>query len=784
MSNRREFLKAASILGISSLSSVRAKSEAEEPAQAKTLNDSRGLMRAVLETEANDIVLENAEVKLIISASGWARSLVHRPTGQECLSPSPEDSLFTLTQDRPYDNELQLALPARVTSFPATQIKKRGDHLIVQFHAVGYEADIQLSIPDSYIAFSLKSLTYNGYTPERPKMPTQIDGAVFFQLPVLNRKNHGEQLNVIWDDAVAVNLLATNLATKIDAQLRRGYHLFQAGSVRDVRLLDAGAALIVTSPAHLLDRIAKVEEDFMLPRGVESRRRPEYKYSYYQAISLTPADVDRHINYAKMGGFRMMNIYCMAFAKTVGTFPWRSEYPRGMADLKDVVAKVKAAGIIPGLHILYTMATSSDPMVAPVPDRRLNLIQGFTLSESIGKLATTIPVDENPHQCPTSFNEQGLDRHGRLLKVQSEIISYESYTTEPPFQFEGCKRGALGTAAQAYEEGTRLGLLDTYGDTPPDWLFMRFAQNSSLPDEVADRIQKHYDEAGFQFLYFDGAEQVPAPFWYTVAQAQQRILAPLKTKPLFAEASCKSHFSWHIATRGNAFDIATPEQVKAAIRAFPAEEMQRVSKDFTRINFGWLGYWPPSEKTIGTQPDMLEYATSRAAAWDCPVSLSASTSDHLKSLDKHPRTPDNMEVFRRWEEVRTQNWLTSAQKHELRNLEQEHTLLIDEGGRFELVPWEELKGLRASDRELRAFLFKRNDNFWVAYWHPSGQSTLQISIGAKHIRLLREPGGIVQFNGDDHAVRLPLGERHYIEFLNAGRSEVISALRAAKVIFD
>ena len=115
--------------------------------------------------------------------------------------------------------------------------------------------------------------------------------------------------------------------------------------------------------------------------------------------------------------------------KTVGTFPWKAQYPRGMEDLKAIVAKVKAAGLIPGLHILYTMATSSDPVVTPVPDRRLNLIQKFTLSEPVDAQSTSLAVDENPHLCPTNVNAQGLDPHGRLLQIQNEIVSYTSYTT-------------------------------------------------------------------------------------------------------------------------------------------------------------------------------------------------------------------------------------------------------------------------------------------------------------------------------------------------------------------
>jgi len=94
--------------------------------------------------------------------------------------------------------------------------------------------------------------------------------------------------------------------------------------------------------------------------------------------------------------------------------------------------------------------------------------------------------------------------------------------------------------------------------------------------------------------------------------------------------------------------VFKPEVFKAAVRAYPAAEAPQVAKDFTSINFGWIGYWAPSRETIGTQPDMIEYATSRAAAWDCPISLVGD----LKQLEAHPRTADNLEVIKRWEDVR------------------------------------------------------------------------------------------------------------------------------------
>ncbi|MGB8479301.1 MAG: hypothetical protein WCE63_10710 [Acidobacteriaceae bacterium] len=222
--------------------------------------------------------------------------------------------------------------------------------------------------------------------------------------------------------------------------------------------------------------------------------------------------------------------------------------------------------------------------------------------------------------------------------------------------------------------------------------------------------------------------------------------------------------------------------MKAGVRAYPAAEAPRVAKDFTSINFGWVGYWAPSEKTIGTQPDMLEYVTSRAAAWDCPISLSQGDPDFLGALDAHPRTPDNLEVIRRWEEVRATSWLTEEQKMALRNLDQEYTLLIDERGKFVLTPWEQIEGVAGAAAPGRAFLFEHNGNIWVAYWHTSGEGFMQLPIVAKKATLMKELGKPTMIKGKGQLLKAPLGELRYLEFNNLNRHEVVRAFQNATIL--
>jgi hypothetical protein len=780
MSDRREFLKTAGLLSLASWSNNLPAERRNADADAPPIRASSNLSTQV---EADAIVLENPEMRLVIGANGRARSLIHKASGQQCLAEGVDVAMFNLTQYRPYLNEVQLAYPAKVTHFPSDRVRREGDNLVVHFPLIGYEATVGLKITDAYIAFRLDKLAYVGLSePYVERTPTPIDETLFVQLPVRTRKNFGEWLNVMWDEDVGVNVLATDPHTRIDAVASSGYRLFQAGTVADVQLESASAALITTEPKHLLDRIDRVEVDFNLPRGVESRRRKEYRSSYYEVLKMAPKDADRHIHFAKMGGFRLMQIYHHALTDSLGHFPWRPDYPGKIADLQEITAKINKEGMIPGFHVLYTMTTVNDAYVTPIPDPRLSLRRSFTLAESIDAMATVIPIEEPPRIFNLGGNKRIVSDGGapfhdqqkmQTLRIQNELIHYDTYTSSPPYRFEGCVRGAFGTRPATHEISSRVGLLDMYSPT-----MVRYSQDTSIQAEVAARLQEIYAQAGFKFLYFDGAEDVPAPFWYTVSRAQLILQNGLKPPPLFAEGACKSHFSWHMLSRANAFDIFKPEVVKAATRAYCVEEIKRVVNDFSSIDFGWLGYWAPSKESTGTQPDMLEYVTSVAAAWDCTIALFGD----LPALEAHPRTADNLEVIRRWEDVRAQAWLTEDQKMSIRNVEQEHTLLIDENGKLVLLPYEQIHNVAGAAMPGRAFLFERNGNVWAVYWHTSGEGFLELPLAAKQVTLMKELGKPLAVKGDGNHTKLPLGDRRYLEFHGSTREQVTAAFQNAQIV--
>ena len=228
-----------------------------------------------------NIVIENEQVKLIISTEGTAESLVFKPTNEECLRLGENISLFSVTQERPYNNEVKLAHPNKKTTYRADTVYWVEDKLIVGFETIPYEAVIKVKVTTEYIRFSLEDFIVEEEDYNVNITPPPVFEMCFLQLPVRNRDHFGEWLNVSWDDDLSINILGTDPFARIDAEKHNGYRIMKADAVKDVKLRGVGAALIVCATENLLENIAQVEEDYQLPLGVRSSRNEKIKFSYY-----------------------------------------------------------------------------------------------------------------------------------------------------------------------------------------------------------------------------------------------------------------------------------------------------------------------------------------------------------------------------------------------------------------------------------------------------------------------------------------------------------------------
>ena len=455
-------------------------------------------------TASADVVVENMRFRLVIGDDAVVKSLRYKTTGEELLDLRDPTPFCSVTQDRPYNNEIKLAYPNVRTTYPANRVRRDGDRLVVGFEIAPYEAVLKVSETSGYAKFELVDfvLTEKSY-PLCPTVTRPLDFTAppveefrILQLPVKDRENFGEWLNVMWDDVSSVGVFATSPHAQVGADRRNGYRLMRADALRSVKLLGTAAVLSVAGGGDaILGCLEEIEKDFDLPRGVESRRNPLIRASIYFASDISPDNVERHVELAKKGGFRLMLISAARFFSIGDGISYHPQYKNGASDVEALLAKIHEAGILPGLHILHTHIGKRSSLVKGGADRRLLLREMYTLSRPLGPADDTVYVDENPMNAEKS-------EKCRLLKFGRELMSYESFATEPPYRFTGVKRGVLETPAGAHEEGLIGGTLwvSEYGGST---IYLK--QDCDLLDVIARDVGAFW-KAGMRFIYFDGCE--------------------------------------------------------------------------------------------------------------------------------------------------------------------------------------------------------------------------------------------------------------------------------------
>lgn len=591
----------------------------------------------------DSITLETGTFTLKIGSDAVARSLVIKETGEEMIPKGADVPMFSVTQIRPFNNETKLEHPNTRTTYPANRISWDGERLTVGFDTAPYEAVVKVGSGDGYLTFTLEDFIcspgdFNDYLDM--DLPPVAEFRIM-QLQVKERERYGEWLNAMWDERSAVCVAACDPWAEIWHEDRSGGKILTANLYSGKKLRGGSAAIIAGAGKEpFLDAMDGFEQDLDLPRGVQSRRSPMLNRSIYWTSNASPANIDEHIAIAKKAGLKMMLFYYPCFVKTYGYYLMGDydllddKYPGGYDDIKEMIAKVKAAGITPGFHTLQTHIGVKSRYVTPVVDARLHRKRLFTLKEAIPASGDIngIVVEENPVDSPLADNT-------RVLVFGGEAFSYESYTTEAPFRFTGVRRCHYDTRAVSHPKGEIGGVLDVseYGHGISVYL----SQDNDLQDEIAEKIARIYD-CGFEFLYLDGSEGVNPPCGINVSLAQYRVAKKLGSMPLFTEGAAKSHFGWHLQAGANAFDCFGPEEFVEKIVEFPYEESKRMESNMTRVDFGWWNIRPE------TTPEMWNFADSLAVERHCPVAVMISPSD----LEANPHADELLEVLNKWEKVR------------------------------------------------------------------------------------------------------------------------------------
>ena len=739
---------------------------------------------------------ETDHLRVEINEDATLRSVLARKSGIEYAAlsvPCPVAKVYRGGRMVPIDRGEFAPVTGRWiysggSEFPAVAAKLAGDLLTLDFGPAKVRATCRFHCTARYLTCELLGLEGE-----------PVDRIEFFRVRLRRLPSLGQWMGAVYDDRFGICCCAGNLSSDVELLPEEQSVLLTAAAESRVTFRGPTAVLFGTPEpkSGLLEIMEGVERDLRLPPGVANRRDPLQRCSYLWASDITPQNVDQFIHFAKLGGFRMLLLSYTAFSRGAGHFAWNEHYSGGMEDLRRVTEAIRSAGLRAGLHIHYNKASKRDSYVSPAPDKRLHALRSFRLTRSLDRNETEVAIDSSPEGCT-------LDRDRRILRLGTELIEYEGFSTQSPFCFTGCRRAVLGTTAMPHSAGSGVDLLDV--DSWP--AFIRFDQDTDIQDEAARRIASIYRQTGpYDLVYFDGAEDVHEPFWYHVASAQDRVYRLLEPRPPVCETAQYTHFGWHMMNRANAYDVvAEPEAMKDFCRLMPCPTAAARELDFSRIDFGWLGRFGESTgKSAG--PDVYEYVASRAAAWDCPLSLHV----RLRDLETNPRGEDCLAVFKTWEDARLGNHLSPGQREQLKNVSppdahyvpcfeqrkmlervlkdrdltpaqrriladrREHHLFLNEQGRYELVEIEEVSGV--AEGKIRAFTFHRAAKPGDAYalvWAAKGEQHVEFPLPAPQAM---RPFGVPSGN----SLEIVIGPRTYLFLPGMGSNQSKDYLRNAKI---
>jgi hypothetical protein len=510
----------------------------------------------------------------------------------------------------------------------------------------------------------------------------------FVHLAVKPRDNVGGWLNVTWDRAASVAVIA--LEERTDAH---GSPDLRAVAHPSLGLEGRKAAILACPTSQFLETVQAIEKEHGLPTptlgGQWAKTSHEARKSWMitglTAAKDTPAfRPERVFDVARQLGVEYVVVSLGWWNRSLGRYPINTvHFPKGVASLKSVADEAHARGLKLGIHVMTGSISKDDPLVAPVPDPRLYEDGAADLGADVDAATTEIPARERLSCFSTSagyWAQTGMD-----VRIDKEIIRYGGVRTEVPFALTGCTRGAYGTRPAAHKAGVKIRhLTERYG-----W----YVAGPELAAEIGRNLAELINQAALDMVCFDGADvtAVPERRFFDGHQVPQAVLRHARRDVLLV-SNGTTHFGWHALSRGGEDD--------AMARGF-----QRWVDDYTvhtwgayqRANFvipdlSWVGIFPRTPTMTVARPDDIEMVCARSLGFDGPIGWGLAAcfggASDVSTFNQNGRKAEIAAVARTYEKLRLENYFGPVERALLQTQGTHWRLLTPDAShpRHRLVP--------------------------------------------------------------------------------------------------
>ena len=509
------------------------------------------------------------------------------------------------------DNRELLAAPVPFVSarlkdgriLSARSAVRRGDDLTFAFaHGLG-TAVVGVEARRDFFTFAVRALTL-----------TNVDSLTFCTLPSAVATYRGDMANMLSDDDAAVCLRGYDLPVEMGL---RG-NVLSVSTTFQHGLTGLRAGLAAGSKAEMpamLRAMAKAADVPTSKLGGPWSLGAEANRGSYLFADLDHASTDDWIELARRGGFSTVHIH--GWWRTLGHYDVNTNlYPRGLADLRDAVARIHAAGLRAGIHSLTACIDPRDAWVTPEASPDLKPFDTYTLARPLSPTDTVLYINEPPaahHDVVFTYMS-----NGNAIRIGSEIVQYAEVRHEPPYAFGKCTRGAFKTRVTAHPAGARA-----------DYLQQRYIAfypqpDSPLADDLAAHLANVFNTCHLDQLYCDGSEGMMDR--YGIDVMRHKIVSRLTGDPLI-EASCHGAHNWWFHSRLGAWD----HPVWAAKRFQDLHIATSAAYRRTDLLEPQMGWWAPRAATPlarGHFLDEMEYFACKNLGLDAAMSVQGVNVSH------------------------------------------------------------------------------------------------------------------------------------------------------------
>ncbi len=542
-----------------------------------------------------------------------------------------------------------------------------------------------------------------------------------------------------------------------------------ASVAREVSLGPVRMALMAGSADDIADRMQQAEELFGIPLGIRAKRSDAARGSYLMISGVSADNADQVIDWAQAGGFGSI----LLLHGTWGHFGHHyavpeSLWPGGATQLHEVVERAHQAGLLVGAHMFSSKVPKRNAWIDEGVVDKFWEDTSLTLAEPLSADADRLVTTEPPARWPVTTGT-------RDIRINGELMTYTELSLEEPFGFTGLARGAYGTSPAAHQAGAQVAHVLT---DESRGIFI-INQNTDLLGLHTADIARTYNAADFDWIYFDGAEDVHNPRWFTTSNAQMAVIEKLEREPAIVQMAAGGPFSWHLATRTGQRDyfwvsMSYKDEIDDAV----ARSWPRAQNAMAVADLGWFPLRPPAEHVRGTQIDDVEYLCARALATDSAYSILTS----VRRMAEVPTLDAMLYIMSRYEHHKFAGTFDEDVKQRLRTPRQDFMLIERPDAEPRIVPAREMPYVGGTSHLVRAMVAQPIDGVTTIALDPVGlPASLEFSLDPRRLEFTDYKGDPCEVEVLPGArVRVPVTTRVLMHCTGISTGEIRMALRRAR----